>query len=816
MRIRLALLSATFAACVGLPASAALGQVIADQTLPAGDATPFFFDSGVLGCGKGCAAHVDHLIGDRPNGWQPGQLLPGARFGVRGPGADPTDVLNNNLSIEISPPNAAISGSNLMTIRSNVSGLTTFTFRLRSQYAVSLCRVTDSVGSYNVTPTTPGSSSYGRVITFTRPIALNETFTIQIDYNGNMVGGIGLGNLYIGPQNGTGGNPSVICTLSEPYYAATWWPCKDGDVLQPGDNSDKATLDMAITAPDAFTSLSNGMLAGVDTLSGGRKRYRWTTGYPMSTYLVFFSTSVYNQWSVNYNHGTPSAPLNMPVEFSIYPVNDNAGNRAAWERTLQMLEAFRPIFGLYPFVNEKYGIYQFEFNGGMEHQTYSGQGRGGAFHEGITAHELAHQWWGNEVTCKTWSDIWLNEGFAVYSECLWEERKPGSTGFAALRSAILSKKPTATSINAANSYVYIPPAETSSVTRIFSTPYTYQKPAWVLHMLRRIMGETNFFNGIQAYRAAYQQSAAGTTDFIAIMQGVHGSDLSWFFNPWVYLPGAPQYTYGWQSTVINGQNYLRLNVTQSQTLPATVPLFTMPMDVRISTVAGVVDTTVRTFAASGDYLIPIPAPVIASFGSVTLDPNDWILNYGKFSGTYVQGPPKVIAASPLPGAAIALASSPSALTIGFSDNVNIAAGNVGVTVGATPVPFTFAYAPATLTATLTFSGPLAAGTYNVAISDTITAVANSRRLDGELASNSAAALPSGDGVALGSSVFTFTVTAPPCPANFNPADPLGVSDIFAFLTAWFAGSPSADFNQDMAITVADIFAFLTAWFAGCP
>lgn len=827
MRPRTALRLSLLAAFVGLPASIAGAQTLLSPdaegaAAPASLDMPSMFFQPEIGCGKACAFHAAIS-----SGFTPGQLVPGARFGTRGPGTDPTDVLNNNLSIEVlsvTPPgsgtgsgSASIAGTNVMTIRSMQNGLSSFAFGLRSQYTVTNCTVTDSAGAYTVTPTTPPSnnSSYQRTITFSRPINAGQTFTISISYNGDTAN-VGLGSFFAGTQNGAAGAPTAVCTLSEPYYAASWWPCKDGDVRFVGDNSDKATLDMAITAPDTLTSISNGLLVGVDTLSGNRKRYRWSTSYPMTTYLVCFASTQYNQWSVNYNYGPG---LNMPVQFSIYPSSDTPDNRAVWENTVNMLAAYQPIYGLYPFVNEKYGIYQFEFSGGQEHQTYTGQGRNGAFVESITAHELGHQWWGDNLTCKTWSDIWLNEGFATYTEALWEERKPNPT--TTLQAAMNSRKPSSgngTGINSPLSTVYIPAYDpqtgvttgtTGDPNRIFNSDFSYRKGAWVLHMLRKVMGDTAFFNGLQTYRAAFQLGSPATADFTAIMTSVHGQDLSWFFNPWLYQPGAPTYTYGFTNKAVNGQNYLRLKVTQTQDAP--MPIFTMPMDVRITTTAGVTLANVRTRSASDDFLIPIPATASA----VTLDPGGWILNYGKTAATYVQGPPKIVSLTIPPGTNIPSTSAPVALAIVFSDNVNASAANFGITRNGASVPFSFSYSASTMRATLSFSPPLSAGAYSVAISDAITAVANGQRLDGELASNTAAALPSGDGSALGSALYSFTIAAPPCPQNFNGADGLTVQDIFDFLSAWFAGQPAADFDNSGTLTVQDIFAFLGAWFAGC-
>ncbi|MBY0312244.1 MAG: hypothetical protein K2W85_09250 [Phycisphaerales bacterium] len=770
-----------------------------------------------VGCGKACAYlswrdPIADAMEFAPTG---GLLVPGARtrFGQRGPGGDPTDVLNNSVAIEIlsvTPPatgtgsgSASITGSNTMTIRSNVNGLTSFAFNLRSQHTVSSCVVTDSVGSYSVTPTTPpaNNSSYRRTITFQRPINQGQTFTIAVSYSGSTVN-VGLGSFFAGRQQGDNQNtsaPLVVCSLSQPYYAGTWWPCKDGDVLQPGDNIDRATLEMALTVPNPMTGVSNGVLVGVDVVDSNRTRFRYATSSTLPSYLVFIAASTYNQWSVNYAY--PGEV--MPVRFSIYPQSDTPTNRGVWQSTVDMLEAFRPVYGLYPFVNEQYGIYQFEFSGGMEHQTYTGQGRNGAFSNSITAHELAHQWWGDYVTCRTWSDIWLNEGGASYGEAIWEERRPGSVGFEALRAAMNARKPGANG----DGTVYVPPAETNSVNRIFNSNTSYRKAGWVLHMLRKVMGDAAFWNLLQAYRTTYAQSAATTADFTTLASSVHGSDLSWFFNPWLYQSGAPTYTFGWSNVQYGSQRYVRLQINQTQ---AAATVFDMPMDVDIASTSGTQRVSVRQNARTEDYLIPVSN---AATG-VAIDPGDWILNYGKTGVAYVQGPPRIVSASIAPGASI-VGAAPVVMSIRMSDAVSISAANIGVSRAGNAVAFGFAYDGPTSTVTLTFAGGLSAGTYDVSIADSVTAVANGLALDGEILSNTAGALPSGDGQPGGLAAFSFTVQGTPCGPDFDASGTLTVNDIFAFLNAWFAGQSSADVDGTSGLTVNDVFAFLNAWFAGC-
>ena len=813
MHARFAIFALLFSGFVLLSAFHAAAQVLepslADAPQQWEQRSLVFVDH--VGCGKACLARRMQEAGL----WQPGQLVPGMRD--RGPGAtDPTDVLDNNLAVEVSPPGGTITGSNTMTIRSNVNGLSTFTFRLRWNFTVTACTVTDSVGSYTVSPSVPSSGAnpptYGRTFNFLRPIAAGQTFTVKVDYTGTLAENIGLGSVEIGTQNDVSGEPGVVCTLSEPYYAGTWWPCKDGDVRLPGDNSDKATLTLAITAPDIYTSVANGALISTTTPVPGKTTYTYRATTPMSSYLVAFSTSVYTTWTVDYVH--PGGI--MPVRFDVYTPNDRADRRAVWEKIPSMLTALRGVYGEYPFLSEGYGIYQFEFGGGMEHQTRTGQGGintavpaqlGAAFDEGITVHELGHQWWGDWVTCKTWNDIWLNEGFATYTEALWAERKPGSSGLPALFAAMASDRP-----GTLTDSVYV--ADTSNANRVFSPDGTYRKASWVLHMLRHVVGDSTFFNILAAHRAAHGGSAATTADFTALAASVAGRDLSWYFTPWLYGIGAPTYQYAWRNDTIGGQPYLRVMVKQiQQTANPTWPLFPMPIDIRVDTPSGPQTRTVFNAGQADHFLIPLTQPATG----IAFDEFNWILSTARTSVAYVAGPPKIAAVSVAPGSSFAPASPPTAITIQFSDNVSAAAPNFAVTKApsATPVPFTFAYSPATFAATLTFSAPLTPGTYNVAVSDAVTA--GGIALDGELSSNSSAALPSGNGQPGGIAAYSFTVDAPPpCAADFNTSGAATVQDIFDFLAAWFAGQISADFNHSGAVSVQDIFDFLAAWFAGCP
>lgn len=361
----------------------AVALVAAQNTSPpplsSGLARPSDIDGGCEfadGCGK---AHA--LIARLRAGLEPSD---DDRGGGDREALGDTDLLHSALDIEIVPATATITGTNTMTVQSKVEGLTQFTFRLRNQFTITAALLNGTT-PVQVTST----STTTRMAMLDRPYHADEVFTLMIAYTGVAVPK-GFGSIEFTSQNGQ----PLIFTLSEPYYAYTWWPIKDGDMGDPGDNSDKMTVELAVTAPDALRTISNGLLQGVDVLPGGRTRYRWATNYPIATYLICFSSTNYNQWTKTYDYGTGT----MPVEFSIFPTDDTPGHRAAWEKCVDMLAVYRTIYGLYPFINEKYGIYEFGFGGGMEHQTYTGEG---TFSENVTAHELSHQWWGDNVTCKT-------------------------------------------------------------------------------------------------------------------------------------------------------------------------------------------------------------------------------------------------------------------------------------------------------------------------------------------------------------------------------------------------------------------------------
>jgi len=637
-----------------------------------------------------------------------------------------TDVLHADLEVDVRPGLADnLYGTCTLTIESRIDGLTTFTFRLRNQYVIDSAVVN---GGTAVAVTTPSTTT--RVATLDRAYNTGEVFTLTIAYHGHAESR-GFGSIEFTTHSGS----NIVYTLSEPYYAYTWWPAKDGDVGEAGDNADKFTLDLAVIAPTGMVTASNGTLQGVDSLSGSRQRYRWASDYPISTYLVCFSSTNYNTYTYNY---APLAGGTMDVLLYLYPEDDTTTNRNAWAQCVPMLTAFRSVFGEFPFVNEKYGIYECEFGGGMEHQTFTAQG---TFSEWVTAHELGHSWWGDMITCKTWNHIWLNEGFASYSEALWEERKPGSSGLPALKAYMNGQRYTGAGS------VYVTDAELGDLYAIFDGSTSYDKGSWVVHMLRHVLGDDGFVTALAAYRAAFEGSGAVTEDLQAICEAVYGSSLEWFFDEWIYGERTPSYAFGWQSLLVAGNRYLALYIDQTQN--AAYQRFKMPIDIVVNGTRYVVFND----RDPEHFVIPLPAAAT----TVQLDPDAWILTSGVSSTAYVPGPPKIVVTSPAPGGAVDLAN---AVSVTFHTPVSTNVGHytlVGDAAG--PQPVSFSYQIADNRAVLTAASLLPADTYTLTISDSLTANNSGQQLDGEMADPSdPASLPSGEGAPGGVAQIRFTVT----------------------------------------------------------
>ncbi|TAK52631.1 MAG: hypothetical protein EPO24_15130, partial [Bacteroidetes bacterium] len=288
-----------------------------------------------------------------------------------------------------------------------------------------------------------------------------------------------------------------------------------------------------------------------------------------------------------------------------------ASAQANLPKTIDMLEIYSDLFGLYPFITEKYGHSQFGWGGGMEHQTMTSLG---GFSEGLVAHELAHQWFGDMITCRNWSNIWMNEGFATYLTGLYYEQQYGASSY---WSYMYSQMNSAKNANG-SIYVY----DTSNVGTLFNGNLVYAKGATVLHMLRHVIGDTAFFQAMYEYAndTLYKYGTAVTEDFQAICETVSGSDLDYFFDEWIYGEKYPSYIISWEADSTGLGYDVTINIDQT-TGTSNPTFFTMPIDLKFSSSGW--DTTVTVFNNQQSQLFVITLPQEPA--TVELDPENWIL-----------------------------------------------------------------------------------------------------------------------------------------------------------------------------------------------
>jgi len=517
------------------------------------------------------------------------------------------DATYYKLNLNIDSDAEQLSGTVEMTAVAKTTGFQSVELDLMSNMIV------DVVGG--------AASSYTRsgnklTLQLSQPHQPGVSFTVSIQYHGRPQSG-GFGAFGFNQHNGE----PIIWTLSEPYFARSWWPCKD----QPNDKAD--SVDVIVTVPQNLTLASNGRLLSNVNNGDGTRTFHWSERYPITTYLVSLAITnyeIFSQWfhpstSLRMKrialHGERSRTMNdydepffsqaasdsMEVRYYVYPeFLENA--RSQLTETIDMLTLFHEIFGPYPFLSEKYGIAQFPWPGGMEHQTITSQG---GFGVELTVHELAHQWWGDKITNASWGDIWLNEGFASYAEALYFEHTRGRDYYHNYMSFMDWNHPYPIFVD-----------DTTSVWRIFHRT-VYDKGAWFLHMLRHVVGDETFFDILLAYShdPRFEYRNATTAGFQSVCESVAGKDLDWFFQPWIYEAGRPIYRAVWRFSNTAGP-ILHLTIQQLQTT-----LFPMPIDITVEFAGG--DTVVSVF--NDDALQTFDIPVSDEPTNIILDKDGWIL-----------------------------------------------------------------------------------------------------------------------------------------------------------------------------------------------
>lgn len=393
----------------------------------------------------------------------------------------------------------------------------------------------------------------------------------------------------------------ILWTLSEPYGAIDWWPCKQS-------LTDKAdSVDIFVTCPKENKVAGNGVLQRT-TINGNSATTHWKSSYPIAAYLIAMAVTPYAE----INYYTTLSQGALFVQNYIYK-EDSANHRDALFTTDTLLRYYDSLIGPYPFMNEKYGHAQWGRGGGMEHQTMSFMYH---FRFNLTAHELAHQWFGNKITCGSWQDIWLNEGFATYFAGLPLEHWYQGQYWEEWKSTHLNRA-------LANSSESIFVTDTSTFERIFDSELSYSKASYVLHMLRKQIGNIHFFKGIHTYISdpglAYK--TALTDDFFYHMEVAADTSLVLFKNQWIYGIGYPSFNIEWHQV----NTSLEISLRQTTSNNAT-PFYNLKVPILLIGetdslwVYPEADLNEETFNWSIDFQV----------SQVIIDPNRDLISKGNF------------------------------------------------------------------------------------------------------------------------------------------------------------------------------------------
>ncbi len=492
------------------------------------------------------------------------------------------DVTSYTLTMNIDFAAERITARCDVGIRSTVDGLTSFALDFVGLTATEVLEdfqhqvgFTTGGGVIEISPASPLAAGLERLY--------------SIFYNGS-------------PQRGMyfrSTNDGICYTFTEPEDSRYWFPCRDLP-------ADKANWYRAhITVPSAYLVASNGTLERMNGNGDGTATHHFHMAQPVSTYLISLAVS-------NFDRINQTASGGLPITHYVYPSHYNLA-LFDWANLPAMIDFYSDVYIDYPF--DSYGMAMAPLGGAMEHQTMTTFGQawvnGNRRFEPVVAHELAHQWWGDMVTCRNWAEIWLNEGFATYFDALFTEHFYGPEAFqeqmAANRQSYFNGEG-----GGEGRFPIYDPEYMWGVT-------VYEKGAWILHMLRQVLGSSTWQEGVRLYAERHLYGTATTQNLIAAFQDVSGTNLGWFFDQWVYQAGYPEfrYTHGGYPAAEGGYT-MTLALRQVQ---QNAPLFRMPLDVGVTTAA---ETSIHQVEVSGEYSsfqIDLDGPP----AEVVIDPQVWAL-----------------------------------------------------------------------------------------------------------------------------------------------------------------------------------------------
>jgi aminopeptidase N len=488
------------------------------------------------------------------------------------------DVKHYFLDLNAERNSTVISGST--TIKALLTAATdTFCFELNKNL------VLDSIKYNNAALVFSRDANSITYAKFPAVLGVNTLVDVRVFYHGdaNVAASAAIGSGFDTGTSGLWGNQATW-SLSEPYSAVDWFACKQ--FLE--DKADSATVH--VTTDNQNKVASNGILLGVEPLPNNKVKYKWHTNYIIDYYLISIAVAKYVDYTF---YAKPSALPNDSIKMMNY-VYDNPNTLTTFKPRIDSIALFMNDycnqFGLYPFWKEKYGNALAPFGGGMEHQTMTSIGNLSSM--STNTHELLHHWFGDYVTCKTWKDIYVNEGITSYGEVLTIEKyRPASglvTKLTDLNDNITSQ---------IDGSVYCP--DTNNVGRIFSSRLSYDKGSMVTHTLRFELGDSLFFKTMRNYLSQYAFSNASILDLKQVAETTSGKNLTAFFNQWIFGEGHPQWSgsyYSWPTSMV-----VKINHQGSM---ASNNLYVTPLELKLLSPSGDSIVKVNITANSNTFVLP--------------------------------------------------------------------------------------------------------------------------------------------------------------------------------------------------------------------
>jgi aminopeptidase N len=507
---------------------------------------------------------------------------------------DDYDVKFYKLDVEVTNTSTFIKGSTLIGAVSQVSGLDQFVVELISDLTVDSVLIDGEKQSFV-------HSEDLITISLATSLTMGEYFSVQIFYNGLVPSEGFFSGMTTGEDQNTGFH--VTWTLSEPFNAKDWFPCKQ--VL-----NDKAdSVHVFVTTDQNLMAGSNGLLSAVVPLTDSKIRYEWKSNYPTAYYLISVTVADYMDYSI---YARPEDyEDSILIQNFIYDDSPYlATNKDLIDETKELVELFSDLYGLYPFDKEKYGHCVAPMGGGMEHQTITSLSD---FRFFLVAHELGHQWFGDNVTCGTWQDIWINEGFASYTEYLAYQYLTDQES-----ADLWMNDAHERALNEPDGSVFIPFEYVNDVSRIFSGNLSYKKGAAIVHMIRfELNNDSVFFEVLQNFQTMFKDSVATGLDFKDVLEAASGKDFEAFFDQWYFGEGFPSFSIEWSQS----SDTVIIRSAQSPSSVNT-SLFKTSVEYKLLYSGG--DTTIRVFQDQDIQSFSIYMPYQVT--GFEVDPDNWILN----------------------------------------------------------------------------------------------------------------------------------------------------------------------------------------------